>query len=54
MQVAPDSPEQKKDFSLEAAKLADVVKHLQGCKLDDMVRRHDDHYEDQWTTQIYP
>ena len=24
-----DSPEQKKDFSLEAAKLADVVKHLQ-------------------------
>ena len=32
-QVAPDSPEQKKDFSLEAAKLADVVKHLQGYKL---------------------
>ena len=28
-----DSPEQKKDFSLEAAKLADVVKHLQWYKL---------------------
>ena len=60
-QVAPDSPEQKKDFSLEAAKLADVVKHLEGYKLvlsnwctlmtwcvDMMIIT-----EDQWTTQIY-
>ena len=61
VQVAPDSPEQKKYFSLEAAKLADVVKHLEGYKLvlsnwctlmtwcvDMMIIT-----EDQWTTQIY-